>query len=447
MKKIIYALMFVLFGVLLTSTVYAASFTLNDLEFGSYDQERGQDVSQILHIVNDGNETLDLSLSSSMPSAYDVMFSQSTLSINAGSSADVTVTIFIPSTQSSGRNEVSGGIVVSSTNIAGLSRTARTYVTAVSMLEISKVTITFDDDDHTLRRGDTFDDGLKAGMPITLTVYVRNNFDSSDRVEIQDIEVDVRSSGDLDLDDSDDVGDLDYGDKDSVTFSTDIPSDADDGDDYDIDIEVTGRDENGVWHSDTFSTNIEVSRESHEISITEAKFSSQKVTCGGKVTLNLELENTGKYDEDNVQLEVVSDALDIEKMFYEADMEKDDTARETYTFTLDKDVAQGQYDFVITSFYDVKKESDMQVVTLEVGQCQTQQTTTPTGSTGTTTTGTTTTTTTTQPTVPQVIPITGATPAYGAASFTDSPTYLIILVAAVVVLLLILIILLVKFVF
>jgi hypothetical protein len=45
------------------------------------------------------------------------------------------------------------------------------------------------------------------------------------------------------------------------------------------------------------------------------------------------------------------------------------------------------------------------------------------------------------------VPINGATPAYGSASFTDSTAYIIILVAAVVVILLILIILLAKFVF
>jgi uncharacterized membrane protein len=360
--------------------------------------------------------------------------------------------VFIPTTQPSGRNEISGGIFVSSANIVGLSKTARTYLTTStttdSMLEISKVTLSFEGSDHTLRQDDTFNDGLKAGMPVTLTVYVRNNFGSSDRVEIRDITVDVRSAGDLDLDDSNDVSDLDYGDKDYVTFDADIPSDADDGDDYDIDIEVTGRDENGVWHSDTFSTNIEVSRESNEISIMSAKFSPQKVACGGKATISIELENTGKYTENNVQLEIRSDVLDIEKMYYESDMRKDDTARESYTFTIDSKIEPGLYDFIITSFYDVKKESDIQVVTLEIGSCQTQQqTTTTTGSTGTTTTGGGMTTTTTQPTVPQVIPITGATPAYGTASFADSPTYLIILVAAAIVLLLILIILLVKFVF
>ncbi|MGV8141198.1 MAG: hypothetical protein ACP5NW_02015 [Candidatus Woesearchaeota archaeon] len=450
MKKITYSILFVLLGVLLASTAYAASFTVNDLEFGSSDQKRGQDVTQILHIFNDGNDSLDLVLYSNMPSNYDVMFSPSMLTLGPGSSADVIVTIFIPDSQPSGRSEILGGVVVSSTNFAGLSKIARTYVTTMSMLEIKKLTIEVDGDESTLSRGENYDD-LKAGSPIIIRVYVENNFDNSERIEIEDIEVDIDSSGDLDLDDSDEIGSLDYGDEESISFSAEIPDDADDGDDYDIEVTVEGRDENGIYHSDTYEATLEVSREAHEILITDLYFSPKTITCKGKVTLNIELENTGKYDEDNVQLKIVNTELDISEGLYQPELEKDDTLRKTFSFNIVDDVDPGSYEFMVTAFYDVDEVSDIQTAILEVEQCKTT-TTTNTGTTTTTGTTTNTGTTTTipstnQPTIPQVIPITGATPAYGTASFADSPTYLIILVAAVIVLLLILIILLVKFVF
>jgi uncharacterized protein (DUF58 family) len=86
MKKTVYILLFVILTFLMASTVYAASFTVNDLEFGSSNIASGQDVSQTLHIVNDGNESLVLGVFSYMPSTYNVRLSQSIISIDVGSS-------------------------------------------------------------------------------------------------------------------------------------------------------------------------------------------------------------------------------------------------------------------------------------------------------------------------------------------------------------------------
>jgi hypothetical protein len=414
---------------------------MNDLEFGSTAQSPGVNVSQTLRVTNDGTEPLTIDLTSNMPTTYNVLFSQSSISLNAGASTDVTVTIAIPMTQTSGRTEISGGILGTS-NVTNLTKTSRTYVTVEKMLEISKVTIELnnDGDENTLRRDGTYDNDLKAGTPIKVTVYVRNNFDGTEDIEIRDIEVDIRSSGDLDLDESDDLDDLDYGDKDSISFTSEIPTDADDGDNYDVDIRVDGRGENGVYYSDTFSTELEVVRESHEITIKSASLTPSTITCSGRVTVNAELKNTGNHNEDKVHLLIENNDLDLSQRFYAMELDEDDTVRKSYVFNIDNKTAPGEYILMLTSFYNTDTESDVQALTLIVNPCQTTTTTTaPTTTTinpGTVT-----------PTIPPVIPTNGATPVYGSASFADSPEYLIILVAAVVVILTLLIILLVKFVF
>jgi uncharacterized membrane protein len=310
------------------------------------------------------------------------------------------------------------------------------------MLEVYKVSVDINGDERSLRRGDVYSsDIIKAGADVKFTVYVRNNFGSIDDIEIDDVNLDIQSSGDLDVDESDSMNDLQYGDKDQVSFSSTIPTDAEDGDTYDITVRASGRDQNGALHSDTYNARIEVSRPAHEITIKNILLSPQTVSaCNGKATLSVDLKNSGRNNENKVHLTITNPDLGIDQRFYEMSIDKDDTLKKTYSFNVANTTAPGQYDIMLTSLYDTNTESDTQVATLTVSPClqNVAPVVTPPvvvnpGNV--------------QPIIPQVVPINGATPVYGSASFTDSPEYLIILVAAVVIILAILIILLVKFVF
>jgi len=422
------------------------SFTVNDLEFGSSTQIRGQTTSQTLTITNNGNQALVLNIASTLPSNYNVVLGQSLVSVGPGASVSVQVTITVPVSQNSARTQVSGGLTVSATNVAGVTRPVNVFVTAQNELEIYKVTVEVNNDgeEHSIHSGDTYDKDIKAGTPITLKVYVRNDFDSTADVEIRDITADIRASGDLDISENDDFQDLNYGDKDSVTVSSTIPSDASDGDRYDIDVNVKGTDANGALHSATYSSQLEVRRTAHEISIKSSSINPQTVKCNGRVTINAELDNSGRSQENDVQLTMVNNDLYLNQRFYGMTLDVDDTVQKTYTFNINNDTAPGQYDIILTSFYDNTVDSDTKVLPLTVTACDTNQNTNnnannnannnnnnnnvPTGYT-------------------PVAPVSGATPAYGSASFTDSSAYIVLLVAGVVVILAVLIILLVKFVF
>jgi hypothetical protein len=438
-KYITYTLMLVLVLALSVSSAVAASFTAGDMTFAPLDGKRDQTLTQSLHLVNTGTDALTLSITSTIPAEYKIVLGQTSVDVAAGASVDVPVTLYVPLSQDSGTNAVSGNIVVTATNVPNVSDTVSVSVTTASMLKISKVQLQFDGATHTIKNGGTYDTDLKAGTPIDIMVKVINDFTSSQDYEIQDVTVDASASGDMDLDETEDMSDLDRGDDDTVTFSTEIPSDADDGDDYDVDITVSGEDENGATHESKYTITLEVSKESHEVSISRAKISPQTISCGGKVTITADITNTGKSNEDRVFLLIENDAFDIMEKQYSTALDRDDTVTKTYTFNVDAKTAPGEYDLILNTFYGSDKQSDTKAVTLTVNPCQ--PTTTTTTQPGTSVT------TPTQPTIPQVVPTGGATPVYGTASFTDSPVYLVILVAAVLVLLAILIILLVKFVF
>ncbi len=417
----------------------APSFSVNDLEFIPQDGMRGQDVSQTLRMTNTGNQALTLNLSSTLPSAYKVRFSLSTVTVNPGASVDVTVTSYVPLSQASGRTQVNSGIVVSSTNIPGLTQTSNTFFTVSSMLEIYKVALEIDGDTRSLSAGDTYEKDLKAGAPIKLTISVRNNFYSLQDIDINDVRVDVRSSGALDVDETDDLNDLSYGDKDSISISTTIPSDAEDGDSYNINVKATGKDSYGAAHSSTYNVRLQVKRTSHEITIQDVSLTPQRIVCSGRATVNAQLKNTGRYNENKVHLLIENADLNLKQRFYDISLDKDDTIRKTYTFNIGNTTPAGQYDVILTSFYNTETDSDTQIATLTVEPCPSTATTNnPNAGTGSNTP---------TPNYPQVTPVTGASPVYGSSSFGDSTAYVVLLVAGVVVVLAILIILLAKFVF
>ncbi len=446
-KNILFTLTFMLLVSMFASGVYAAaSFNVDTLNVGSTSQVRGQDTTALLHLTNNGTDALTISLSSTLASTYNTRFSVATVTLAPGASSDVTVTMYVPTTQASSKTLLTGGIVATS-NVAGLAKTANVYLTTMSMLSISKVTLETDGTEHSLRRDETYSDTgvLVAGTSITINVYVKNSFTSSQDITIENIGVDIRGSGDLDLDESDDMADLDYGDKDSISFNAEIPTDAEDGDDYDIDIKVTGRDEYGVLYVDTFSTNIEVKKESHEILITGATLSPKTVslcTPNNRVTLNVDLKNNGRYNENRVALTIDNTDLDIAQRFNQIELDRDDVKRETYTFNVPNSTLPGTYDLLLTSYYSSDIDSVFQTISLNVLPCQAASTTT-NNQAGNTNAGN----TIIQPQIPPVVSGNGATPVYGTSSFADGTLYITLLVIAVVVMISILIILLVKFVF
>ncbi len=416
--------------------VTGPSFTLADLNFGSTSQEREKTITSNVRITNTGNQTLVIALTSTANADYKLNFSQSALTITAGSYADVSATMYVPDNQDSGRETI-GSITATATNVAGLVHTSSVYLTTENNLELSKIKIEIDGGSaKTVDDGDDFD--AKPGDDIVLKITVENTF--GDSIEIQDIEVTVESDGDLDWDESEDVSDLDDGDDDTIEFSLSIDSDADE-DEYDVTITVQGEDENGAMHEETISFILNVERATHEISINTATISPQSVSCDRRFTIRTNIENTGSRDEDRVSLVFENDNLDIYQRWYGLELDEGDDLDKYYSFTLPSSTASGAYYFNIWTYYDSDEESDVDVVTLNVLPCGTEKPDDETADNDV------------EDDVTVINPPVDNTQAgyvgtsYGTTSFFNSPAYIVALVIATLILLVLITVLLVKFVF
>lgn len=407
--------------------VTGPSFTISELNFGSDNQEREQTVTSTLRITNTGNQALTIALTSIADLEYDLELSQSTITVAIGSYVDISATAYIPDYQDAGTESI-GSITATATSVAGLIRTSNVYMTAENNLEFSDIEIDIDGDSNDVDDGDDFD--AKPGDDVILSISVENTF--SDSIEIQDIEVTVESDGDLDWDESEDMSDLEDGDEDTIDFSFSIDSDVDE-ENYDVTINVQGEDENGATHEEEITFTINVERNNHEISINTATISPEAISCDRRFTIRTNIENTGSNNEDKVTLIFENEELDIYQRWLGLELDEGDDIDKYYTFTLPSTIASGEYYINIWTYYDTDEESDIDLVTLTVSECNptipSDEPTEPT-------------TPSDEPTVPGYIGT-----SYGTTNFFDSPVYVVILVVAVLALLVLITVLMVKFVF
>ncbi len=408
-----------------TNTV---SLTVPD--FGSDSQDRLATITRTVRITNTYAQSMNFVLGSTIGSEYKVSFSQSAVTLPSGGSSDVTVSLYVPESQDSGRQTIgqitatSNGQVVVSTDVV--------LVTA-TMLEIKKVKIDIDGDEDSVSDGENVE--VEPGDEVVLSITVENNFD--DNIEIQDIEVSVDQDDDIDWNEDDELSDLSEDDDDVVDFTLEIPSDADRGT-YTVDIKVTGEDENGARHEDKLSFDIELDRNSREITVQDMSISPAQISCGGKITITTKVENTGTRDEPKAVLILKNEDLALFNRWIELDIDEDDAVTKTYSFTVDKDTPSGEYLIEARTYYENSRESDTYYESLTVKSCGTT-TVPPQGNTN-------------NPSTPAknstiVFPPTTTGPYYGETSFYESTAYVIILGAAAIILIMAIIVLLVKFVF
>jgi len=112
LKGILFSIIFLVLALGFVSAVQAvASFTVTDLSFGSGSQVRGEDVTQTLTLTNTGTDPLTINLVSRLPTVYNTVFSQPSVTLSPNAVANVDVTITIPDSQSSQTTTITGGIV------------------------------------------------------------------------------------------------------------------------------------------------------------------------------------------------------------------------------------------------------------------------------------------------------------------------------------------------
>jgi len=331
---------------------------------------RGTTATKTLTITNNGDYTENnLDVDDSL-SGFSASVSPSTIvSIAAGASADVSVSVTLSDSVDTVSQDI-GNITVSNTDV---SSTTRVVVAPDSKLAITDLDVKVGSKTKkNLKDGDRIGQEAEPGDEVTFKLEISNLFTDDEDIEIQNVEVEITIR---DIDDGDDI-DLDSADFDikadkneDVELSFTVPTLVDE-DTYDVEISITGEDEDNVHHSVLWTLQLDVEKESHKLILERATLSPSTVSCSRTSTIDVRVVNIGSDDEENVKVTAVNSdlGLDYEKNF-ELDEGDNDDSREKLEIRVNSEgIAPGVYPIEIDLFRGNNRE-ESESVELTVRAC------------------------------------------------------------------------------
>jgi hypothetical protein len=317
------------------------------------------------------------------------------------------------------------------------------YMQRMNELELKNIYVTSIEHDQKSYSDGSKVDKLKPGETVTVEGKVKNDFESSDNVQIDDITFYVKiNDGDMDVDESADLSSIDAREdtSDSISFEIDKSTSSST---YTGTVYVIGEDENGAKHGMTWDVDWEVKRQSHEITFDKSTVMPDSVSCDRKITLQMRVTNSGNSNEDDVSIYARNSQLGINFKQEGISVDKEDSYSKLFDYTIPSDVKAGAYTIRFTTYYSGNEndgiQSDLKDVDVTVTNCAaTTPVTTPvtTGNNDVVvvvkndTTSTSAGQTTDNTAVTDNSDITTSTEG---SSFTNSTTYTVLLVIAIIV--------------
>jgi len=209
-------------------------------------------------------------------------------------------------------------------------------------------------------KGDDFDIGDKIAVELKL----KNNLDSTSRINVESHLYDINE--DESIDSEDDSVRINDGDSETVEFELQIPSDADEGNDF----VIYAYAENSDRECTSKYIDISVNRPDDALEITRFEVIPSDAQKGDSVEFNVRVKNVGSDAQDDVVIRIFNSALGISLRSEPFDLEEngeDDTAIKTLTFRIPSDVQAGEYAVTAEVLFNGDKVSDEEVLFISDG--------------------------------------------------------------------------------
>ncbi|HLC64767.1 MAG TPA: hypothetical protein VJI46_01435 [Candidatus Nanoarchaeia archaeon] len=190
---------------------------------------------------------------------------------------------------------------------------------------------------------------------VTITVEVENDYSTEDDIELEEVNVELTADSILQGDDFEyefDEFSLDPGERKTLTASFIVPW-AIDEDTYVLALTVRADDEDGNSFKEEDSADLVLKKEEHDVVVSDYSFSSE-IRCGETATLDLEITNIGKENEDNIILEMENDLLGYSFKDDNIDLEEgedDSQFSRQYDLAVQKD-KKGNYPLEVKITFD-----------------------------------------------------------------------------------------------
>ncbi|MBI5002030.1 hypothetical protein HZC31_01445 [Candidatus Woesearchaeota archaeon] len=243
------------------------------------------------------------------------------------------------------------------------------------------VEIDGESDDDVDASGGSFE--AAPGDNIDLTVEIENTFSSGTidhNIKNIDIMIELNSfcpqNSDDEIDEEIRIDNLDPGADDSATFRFTIPDCAEE-DNFDLDIRVEGKDEDGTEYAIDETIFINVDKKPSEVTLDLFQPEPQVLDCEDRTfSIAVEAHNIGSLDED-AGLLIINNDLGVNRFEF-MDLrtgswtDEDTMFEKTYTFVVDEDVEAGDYDIRAEVEYNSNNNEIKRFQTVTVPECSSE---------------------------------------------------------------------------
>ncbi|MBT4538821.1 hypothetical protein HOI26_05725 [Candidatus Woesearchaeota archaeon] len=344
--------------------VSPADLNINTVDFTT--AERGTTITVNVPLTNTGTLAglTNVAASTTIDDRYSPVISNVPTSIAADTTATAQLSITLSEDADGGRQKIGTFTVTSAED----SETVDVFLETESALVITNIEI----------NGKSSGD-LKLDEENEIEIEVENTLDD---VTIENIDVEILIDlGDDEVDESEEIDDLDEGDEDTATFTFNLADEDIETDSFTLEITVEGRAEDGSRHTTTEEKTVDLDLETHQLMIDRASVTPSTLSSSRRGSVQVTIKNIGQKDEDEVKIQVSNPELgiDLNKDNIKIDKftDSDNDGRVTFNFAVENEVAAGTYPIEIEVFIDGDLEDstnvDLTVSETSVTQSSTQQ--------------------------------------------------------------------------
>ena len=341
--------------------VSPADLILSDIDFGEITRESTIIIDVPVRNAGTSDSLTGITSSIDIADKYLATLSGVPASLDAGEVVTANLEITIPEDEDGGRHKI-GTVTITS---AEDSETVDVFVDAESALVITSIEI----------NGKSSGD-LELGEENEIEIEIENTLE----IDIEDVEVEILMDlGDDEIDENEDIGDIRDGDEEKVTFTFSLDDEDIEEESFTLEITVTGEDEDGASHTTIETKTVDLDLEKHKLTIESVRLSPNTLTASSRGSIQVNVKNIGSSDEDEVEVRVFNSELGIDANRDEIDIDEFTSSRNdervSFNFVVPSDANAGAYQIEVEVFIDGDLEdSTTETLTIQ-GNSITQTTT------------------------------------------------------------------------
>ncbi len=357
-------------------TAISSQFNLDNVELGSDDLERGFRETETVNIENTGSfEITNVEVEDTIGSKYNTAISTAGTTIDPHSELTMTISYDVPEDENSERKRIGSITLTGESEGNDLSLTRNVYLTTKNNLVIDEIEVRVDGRRDRMTSDGVIDRQAQMDSSIELTLRLLNDGD----IDMEDVDAEIYAPDIPDADGLDDfIRRIRPGRTESISFDFELdPRDINPEDEpFEIEVLVTGIDENNARHGEVWFLELELDVDRRDVRIVESRVRPEVVTClNPRLTVETEIRNVGQRDLDQAMMRARVLDLDITQL--RRDIEIDRSERRTINLGIDipEDTTPGEYfiDLYAHPTRSTTDYTDTEVLSFVVEQCPTDE--------------------------------------------------------------------------